>query len=221
MEWVLLGLAGCGVAAWGGKRLRDRMAGRREHAAALATLVKLCEEDVTLLGEQLRRLDAETAEHPLDEAGRIEYQAALDAYESAQRAVPKVTDPEDILALTDTLNDGRYALACVLARVAGQPVPEKRTPCFFNPQHGPSVKDVMFTARAAGGTRRVSACAQDAARIEAGERPEVRTIEVGGHLIAYRDAFSASVVIDAKYHQAAIDAGAYGGFPRWEGGGGG
>jgi len=186
MEWVLLGLAGCGVAAWGGKWVRDRLRARRDRAEALATMVRLSEEDVTLLGEQLRRLDADTSEHPLGEAGRIEYQAALDAYESAQRAVPAVTDPEDILVLTETLNDGRYALACVLARVAGEPVPEKRTPCFFNPQHGPSVRNVMFTARA-GGTKRVPACAQDAARVQAGEKPEIRKIEVNGHKIDYFD----------------------------------
>ncbi len=189
MEWVLLGLAGLGAATWGGKRIRDRLGGRREQAAALATLVKLCEEDVTLLGEQLRRLDSETAEHPLDEAGRADYQAALDAYESAQREVRKVSALEQVGSVTDTLNDGRYALACVQARVSGQPVPEKRAPCFFNPQHGPSVMDVMFTARA-GGTKQVPACAQDASRVKAGERPEIRKVEVNGHKIDYFDARS-------------------------------
>ena len=189
MEWVLLGLAGLGAVTWGGKRIRDRMARRHERAEALATLVKLCEEDVTLLGEQLSRLDAETSDHPLDGAGRADYQVALDAYESAQREVPKIDDLEHISPVADTLNDGRYALACVRARVAGEPVPEKRAPCFFNPQHGPSVANVMFTARA-GGTKQVPACAQDAARVKAGERPEIRKIEVNGHKIDYFDASS-------------------------------
>jgi hypothetical protein len=192
MEWVLLGLAGCGVAAWGGKRLRDRLRARRDRAVVLKTMVKLCEEDVTLLGEQLRRLDADTAEHPLDEAGRIEYQAALDGYESAQREAGTITDLDQVATVTATLNDGRYALACVQARVAGEPVPEKRTPCFFNPQHGPSVKDVMFTARA-GGTKRVPACAQDAARVEAGEKPAIRKIEVNGRKIDYYEARSIAI----------------------------
>jgi hypothetical protein len=179
----------------------------------LAGVMKLCEEDVTLLGEQLRRLDADTAEHPLDEVARIDYQKALDAYESAGRALRKATTPEGVTDVTDTLNEGRYALACVEAQLTGSPRPEKRAPCFFNPQHGPSVKDVMFTPPG-GGTRRVAACAQDLARVEAGERPRVRTVEVEGRRVPYKDAYDASVVLDAKYHQAAIDAGAYGGFPR-------
>jgi hypothetical protein len=130
------------------------------------------------------RLDAETAHQPLDEAGHVDYQAALDAYESAQREVRRVSDFDHVPTVMDTLNDGRYALACVQARLAGEAVPEKRKPCFFNPQHGPSVTDVMFTARA-GGTKQVPACAQDAARVKAGEKPEIRKVEVRGHKIDY------------------------------------
>jgi len=184
MEWVLLGLAGLDAATWGGMRMRGRWQDRREEADALATLVKLCDEDVTLLGEQLRRLDADTAEHPLDELGRADYQAALDSYESAQREVGKVSEFDQVTPILEILNDGRYALACVQARVAGDAVPEKRKPCFFNPQHGPSMTDVMFTPRAAG-TRLVPACAQDAARVKAGEKPEIRKVEFRGHKIDY------------------------------------
>jgi hypothetical protein len=198
----------------GRRRERDRQRN------ALARARTLCEEDITVLGEQLRRLDTESAERPLDEAARIDYQAALDAYESAGRLLVKSVDLDAVVAVTETLNDGRYALACVQALVAGEPRPEKRVPCFFNPQHGPSVTDVMFTPRAAG-TRRVAACAQDAARIRAGERPPVRVIEVGGQQVPYRDAFDASVVLNANYHDAALRAGAYGGLPQFPGMGGG
>ena len=202
-----------------GMRIRGRRTQRRERAELLVQVSKLCDEDITLLGEQLRRLDAETSERPLDEGARTDYQTALDAYESADRLLRKVTTPEEVTAVTDTLNDGRYALACVQAQLAGEPRPEMRVPCFFNPQHGPSVQDVMFTPPG-GGTRRVAACAQDAARIEAGERPAVRTIEVGGQAVPYRDAFNSSVVLDQNYHSAASRAGEYGGFPKFPGGGG-
>ncbi len=214
MEWILLGVVAAGGLTWGGARLRSRQTAGRERAELLAQVVKLCEEDVTLLGEQLRRLDAESAERALDEAARVDYQAALDGYESAQRLVARAMTAEDVTAVTDTLNDARYALACVKAGLAGEPRPEKRTPCFFNPQHGPSVEDVMFTARA-GGTKRVAACAQDAARVKAGERPKVRTIDLGGgRIVNYKNAITASAVLDAKYHKAAIRAGAYGGMPN-------
>ena len=188
-----------------------RRQARKQREAVLAGARTLCEEDVTLLGEQLRRLDAESADQPLDEAARVDYQAALDAYEAAHRRLEKATDIEAVVAVTDTLNDGRYSLACVQARLAGEPRPEKRAPCFFNPQHGPSAKDVMFTPRV-GGTRRVAACAQDAARVEAGEHPTVRTIAVAGRQVPYRDAFSSSAVLNSAYNDAALRAGVYGGF---------
>jgi hypothetical protein len=190
MEFLLLALAGGGGLAWLGVRLRSKRAQGRDRAQDLAQVRKLCEEDITLLGEQLRRLDAETASHPLDDAARLDYQTALDAYESAQRTVLRITDADEISKVTDTLSSGRYALACVQARVAGRPLPELRVPCFFNPQHGPSVIDVDFTPRGRG-TRRVPACAMDAARLKAGEKPEIREVEIGGRRVPYFEAGAA------------------------------
>ncbi len=204
MEWVLLVLAGGGAASWGGVRLRDRLSARREHADELAQVVKMCDEDITLLGEQLQRLDAETEEHPLDDGARLDYQTALDAYESAQRTVQGITTVEQISTVTDTLSSGRYALACVQARVAGQPRPERTVPCFFNPQHGPSVTDVMFTPGGRG-TRKVPACAHDAARVKAGEKPEVRMVTIGGRRVAYYEAGAAMAPYSAGYFVSASD----------------
>jgi hypothetical protein len=154
MEWLLIALAlgggGLGAARW--RRRRAFAAAREEE---LAGVRRLAEEDVTILGEQLRRLDAEVGDHELDEATRVDYQTALDAYESAQRAAPRIRTPEEISKVTDTLSTGRYALACVQARVGNQPLPELRVPCFFNPQHGPSVADVLWTPPAGRGTRMV------------------------------------------------------------------
>lgn len=203
MEWVLLLLAGGGGAAWLGVRLRERRTLHRDRAEELAQVTKLCEEDITLLGEQLRRLDAETSEQPLDDVARVDYQQALDAYEAAQRTVRRITDAEEISKVTDTLASGRYALVCVQARAAGRPVPELRVPCFFNPQHGPSVIDVTFTPHGRG-TRKVPACAQDAARIKAGERPEVREVEISGRRVPYFEAGAAFAPYGEGYFLGAV-----------------
>ena len=189
MEWLLLA-AVVGGGGWAAKKLRDRQAVRRTEAEELEGVRRLADEDVTFLGEQLQRLDEEVAGHELDEPTRVDYQVALDAYESAKRAVPRIKRADEISKITDTLSSGRYALACVQARVAGLPVPELRVPCFFNPQHGPSVTDVRWT-EPGHGTRRVPACAQDAARVANRETPEVRKVKIGSRTVPYWEAGNA------------------------------
>jgi hypothetical protein len=232
MEFLLLALAGGGGLAWLGVRLRSKLAESRDRAEDLTQVRKLCEEDITLLGEQLRRLDAETASHPLDDAARVDYQTALDAYESAQRTVRRITDADEISKVTDTLSSGRYALACVQARVAGRPIPELRVPCFFNPQHGPSLIDVQFTPPGRG-TRKVPACAMDAARLKAGEKPEIREVEIGGRRVPYFEAGAAYFPYGEGYFMNTLaiqsmflpslaspeNAGGHGWFGEFDGGG--
>jgi hypothetical protein len=138
----------------------------------------MAEEDVVQFGEELARLGELLESGALDAETRHDYQTALDAYETAERLVDRLSSFEAISAIVDTLTAGRYALACVRARVAGDPLPERRTPCFFNPQHGPAARDVVWTPRS-GPTRKVPACAQDAARIQAGEDPPVRLVRYG------------------------------------------
>ena len=66
-------------------------------------------------------------------ATRHDYQGALDAYEHAKRAVPRLASADQVTAVVDTLSSGRYLLACVRAGLEGRPRPELRAPCFFNP----------------------------------------------------------------------------------------
>ena len=78
-------------------------------------------------------------------------------------------------------------MACVCARLAGQPLPVRRPPCFFSPQHGPSTEDVEW-APPGGVPRTVPACAADAERVRAGAEPHVRTVMVGPQRVPYWDA---------------------------------
>ena len=98
-----------------------------------------------------------------------------------------VTKPEDIRDVTAILEDGRYAIACVRARLAGEPLPARRPPCFFNPQHGPSTDDVEW-APPGGDPRPVPACAADAERVLAGAEPDVRKVAVGAGRRPYWEA---------------------------------
>jgi hypothetical protein len=86
--------------------------------------------------------------------------------------------------VTEALEDGRYAVACVLARRNGDPLPVRRPPCFFNPAHGPSTTDVDW-APPAGLPRPVPMCAADADRVRQGAEPDIRTVQEGYARVPY------------------------------------
>src|SRR4029079_7176756 len=136
MEWLLVAVVAItagtvGLRQWRSPRRAAEV--ERERRVELEVARRLADEDVTVLGEQLQRLDAEGAS--LDEAGRLEHQTARDAHEPAQRAVPRTTAADEVSQVSDTLPAGRFALACVQARIAGRPLPQRRAPGFFNPPH--------------------------------------------------------------------------------------
>ena len=159
-------------------------AARAELENQLSVSRRAADEDVTKFGEELQRLDADVAGHALDEAMQQDYQRALDAYDNAKASLDAVTRPEEIKHVTEILEDGRYAVACVKARIAGEPLPAKRPPCFFNPAHGPSSQDVEW-APAGGVPRAVPACPADAERVLAGADPYIRTVQVGAQRVPY------------------------------------
>ena len=152
--------------------------------AELEPVRKLAFEDVTALGEELQQLDTDLAGSELEPGANADYQRALDAYESAKTAADTITEPEQVRHVTEILEDGRYAMACVRARVAGEPLPTRRPPCFFDPRHGLSVEDVPY-APPGGSLRDVPACALDAERVRAGAEPDIRKVMVGSQRVPY------------------------------------
>ncbi len=183
MKWLLLALVIVAVIAYV-KGQRARTERRARAAAELATVRRTVDEDVTVLGEELQRLDAELLPGDGDEAIRADHQRALDAYEAAKLATEAMRRPEDAQHVTEILDDGRYDIACVRARVGGQPLPSRRLPCFFDPRHGPSVTDVTW-APPHGALREVPACALDAERVRAGADPHTRQVLVGAQRVPY------------------------------------
>ena len=185
MEWILLLLVVAAVAAasvFSGRRTKEREVTRR--AEELAPVKKLAFEDITALGADLQDLDLELTGQELDAGARSDFQRALDAYESAKVAGDNLTRVDEIRHVTEIIEDGRYAIACVRARVAGEPLPTRRPPCFFDPRHGLSVADVAFVPPD-GVERDVPACALDAERVTAGAEPDVRHVMVGAQRVPY------------------------------------
>ena len=157
---------------------------RRVTQADLDAARRAAEEDVTRFGEELQRLDTDVSMSDVDEAMRQDWQRALDSYDAANRALGMVQHPDDLRHVTSALEDGRYAIACVRARRTGEPLPQRRPPCFFNPSHGPSTVDVEW-APPGGQPRQVPVCAADQDRLAQGAEPDVRTVPQGAGRVPY------------------------------------
>src|SRR3954449_4579379 len=184
MGWVWLLVLVVAVAGFFVVRRRNKALAAERAARELEPVKKLAFEDVTALGVDLQDLDLELAGRRLDEGANADYQRALDSYEAAKTSADAISRAEQVQDVTQVLDDGRYAIACVRARVAGEALPQRRPPCFFDPRHGLSVDDVPY-APAGGAERQVPACALDAERVRAGAEPDIRQVMVGTQRVPY------------------------------------
>lgn len=164
---------------------------------------RLAYDDVTVFGEQLSRLDEELADHELDRAAQTDYQQALQAYEVAGQEVPRLRSADELSVVTDTLASGRYALACVRARAIGAPLPERRVPCFFDPQHGPSTRDVVWTVPRRG-TQKIPACDQCATTVDQGADPPLRMVTLAGSRVPSWEAGAVQRPYSRGYFSSAV-----------------
>ncbi|MEU9232623.1 hypothetical protein [Streptomyces subrutilus] len=166
---------------------RNRKKKEEARREALERLSVVVDEDITAFGEELERLDFHPGEPGADDAMRGDYERGLDSYEKAKRIMGSVRHPEEVTGVTQALEDGRFALAALDARRQGRPLPERRSPCFFDPRHGPSAEDASW-APAGGAPRTVPVCAADAVRLRDGLDPAVRTVDTEHGPRPYYDA---------------------------------
>jgi hypothetical protein len=183
--FVLLGLLLAVVAAGAWFVHRSRKKREAEKAKQLEEIRQMATEDVVRLGEDVARLEIDVSK--VDDATRNDYSQAMDAYDQAKAQLDNIREPEQVRLVTSALEDGRYYMTATRARLNGDPVPERRGPCFFNPQHGPSVEDVTW-APPGGAPREVTACADCAHAVRTGGHPDVRLVEVDGERRPYYDA---------------------------------
>lgn len=158
---------------------------------------RMANEDVTVLGEQLSELHYETLTTDLKGDIGEDYQQALDAYERAKRQLRETEGADVVRALQPVLEDGRFHLACVLARQEDRPLPQRLPSCFFNPQHGPSHSEMEWTPPG-GVARWVPVCLLDRNRLENQLLPAVRMIRVGDRLVPWFAADEAFGLLGGK-----------------------
>jgi hypothetical protein len=165
---VAAGAVGIGVVA--------SRASRKRTAEQLAAVRTVVDEDVTEFGEEATAVDATDAR--LGDAGRAELTAALSAYDNAKVRADAMRSPQEASLVTQALEDGRYYLACVNARINGTTPPVRRAPCFMDPRHGPSVQDVMWSPDG-GAPRSVPVCQACAVELAEGRTPVAREVPSG------------------------------------------
>jgi WD40 repeat protein len=139
---------------------------RRRQAGELARI----DAEITAFGEEIARHSLVPGRDGSDAELLADYERALDAYERAKRDFVGDRSREDAADVLRALDEGRHALACVDARLAGLPLPLRRPLCFFDPRHGPSTAQVEWTPPD-GAARTIDVCAADAVRLAEGMPP--------------------------------------------------
>ncbi len=181
---ALLAVGGGAVAYSMNKKKKQRAV---EEKRQLEEVKAVAMEDLVALGDDLRALDLQVEMPSADPRAKQQYVQALGHYEIATRNLDRAQRPQDLQQVTEALTEGRYAIDAAEARLNGREPAERRAMCFFDPRHGPSVEDVMWTP-AHGTPREVPACAEDAQLVKQGASPHSREITVAGQRVPYWDA---------------------------------
>jgi hypothetical protein len=160
---------------------------RRELATQMEQLRRVARDDLVSLGDEVRAVDLDVEMPGAAPGAQEDLGKALSCYEEAERRFGAARTVEDFGPVTSACEEGRYWMAAVRAQLAGMPAPERRAPCFFDPRHGPSTRDVEWSPDG-GATRPVPACEADAERIDAGADPHAREIVLNGRSMPYWNA---------------------------------
>jgi hypothetical protein len=147
------------------------------------------QDDLLALSDRLtgRQADVSVSDQHNQDAAE-EQRAALAAYERGTAALDAATRVRDMGAVSRAIAEGQYHLACADACADGQPRPERRPSCFFDPRHGMSVRDVYWAPSSGGTGRTVPACSACANQVDRGIEPEMRNVEVNGAPVSYVNA---------------------------------
>jgi hypothetical protein len=157
---------------------------RRRAQAELAEVKAAAHDDLIALADDVQKL-----EQPVESnaPAKQEYEAALTNYEQASGAYDRATRTKQLEGVASALEEGRYHMTAAEALLAGRKPPERRAPCFFDPRHGPSTRDVEW-APPGGAPRAVPACEADAQAVERGLEPASRQVVAGGRTVPYWNA---------------------------------
>jgi hypothetical protein len=160
---------------------------RRRRQQELKEAKLAAQDDLIALSTGVTDHDADVAIRDNPEAAE-EQAAALNAYERGTAALDAARHPRDMGAVSRAIAEGQYHLASAEALAAGQPRPDRRPSCFFDPRHGMSVTDAYWTPPDGGPGRSVPVCSACQHKLERGIEPEMRKVEADGGPVNYVNA---------------------------------
>jgi hypothetical protein len=178
---ILIGLLVLGGLTFAGFRV---IQGRRRQQAELEEVKAAAHDDLIALADDVQKL-----EQPVEAnaSAKHEYEQALEDYGKATDAFDRARQTKELESVAGSLEEGRYHMAAAQALLAGRKPPERRPPCFFDPRHGPSAREVEW-APPGGVKRKVPACEADALAVERGREPASREVVAGGRRVPYWNA---------------------------------
>lgn len=147
---------------------------RAELSAQLATLA-------TVIVENEDRINVSGNETAIGH-----FREANTTYNAVAERLKTVDNLVEMAELDDRLDRARWQLDAAEALVEGRAVPPEPTPdapraCFFDPTHRPATVEAEI--RTSAGSKDVMVCQSCATRLERGERPEPRMIDVNGRRV--------------------------------------
>ncbi len=184
--WVVLLVPAVGLAVWLFFRSRRRKAlGGAADPADIETARAEIREQLEVVADEI--LENENTVGLSDNAEAIEhYRLASETYNDVFARLDSTTNLLELAELNDRVDQARWQMDAAEALVEGRPVPpvpapEKPAACFFDPTHRPG--SVEATVKTAAGSKLVNVCPSCAAKLERGERPDPRMIDVGGRRV--------------------------------------
>ena len=160
---------------------------RRRRQQELKDAKLAAQDDLIALSSGITGHGADLAIQSNQEAAE-EQAAALTAYERGTMVLDAAKHLRDMGRVSRLIAEGQYHLARAEALATGQPRPDRRPSCFFDPRHGMSVRDVYWAPADGGPGREVPACSVCAHKVDQGVEPEFRTVEVAGDRVSYLNA---------------------------------
>src|SRR5438067_3507978 len=82
------------------------------------------QDDLVALGEDIRSLDVDIQMPNVSADAKQRYEQALEAYQRASQIFDEAKHPEDLAPVSETLEEGRYAIAATKALLEGKPIPQ-------------------------------------------------------------------------------------------------